>query len=46
MYYSLKDLTNKLYFELTAGKAKNEIANTLKPDATILPIHVLGTVSP
>lgn len=32
--------------KLTAGKAKNDIANTLKHDATILPIHVCGTVSP
>lgn len=31
---------------LTAGRAKNEIAKTLKHDATIFPIHVLGTVSP
>lgn len=36
----------KVAFELTAGSAKNEIANTLKQDATILPIHVWGTVSP
>lgn len=27
---------------LTAGRAKNDIANTLKHDATILPIHDLG----
>ena len=32
--------------ELTAGKAKNEIAKTEKHDAIIFPIHVLGTVSP
>ena len=31
---------------LTAGKAKNDIANTEKQDATILPSQVLGTVSP
>ena len=30
----------------TAGSAKKEIANTEKQDATIFPIHVLGTVSP
>ena len=30
----------------TAGRAKNEMANTEKQEATILPIHVLGTVSP
>ena len=30
----------------TAGKAKNEMANTEKQDATIFPIHVFGTVSP
>jgi hypothetical protein len=30
----------KIIDELTAGSAKNEIANTLKQDATILPIHV------
>lgn len=31
---------------LTAGSAKNEIAKTLKPEATIFPIQVCGTVSP
>ena len=31
---------------LTAGNAKNEIANTEKQDATIFPTQVLGTVSP
>ena len=31
---------------LTAGKAKNDMANTEKQEATILPIHVWGTVSP
>lgn len=31
---------------LTAGRAKNDIANTEKQEATILPIHVCGTVSP
>ena len=31
---------------ITAGKAKNEMANTDKHDATILPIQVRGTVSP
>jgi hypothetical protein len=31
---------------LTAGNAKKEMANTEKQDATILPIHVCGTVSP
>lgn len=30
----------------TAGKAKNDIANTLKQDATIFPSHVCGTMSP
>ena len=30
----------------TAGRAKNEIANTEKHEATILPVQVLGTVSP
>jgi len=34
----------KKYF--TAGRAKNDIAKTEKQDATILPIHVRGTVSP
>ena len=34
----------KKYF--TDGRAKNDIANTEKQDATILPIHVRGTVSP
>ena len=33
-------------FLCTAGKAKNEMAKTEKQEATILPIHVLGTVSP
>lgn len=32
--------------ELTAGRAKNDIAKTEKHEATILPIHVCGTVSP
>lgn len=32
--------------ELTAGRAKNDIAKTEKHEATILPIHVWGTVSP
>ena len=32
--------------ELTAGNAKNEIAKTLKQDATNFPIQVLGTASP
>ena len=32
--------------ETTAGRAKNEIAKTEKQEATIFPIHVLGTVSP
>ena len=31
---------------LTAGSAKKEIANTEKQEATILPIHVCGTMSP
>ena len=31
---------------LTAGRAKNDMANTEKHEATILPIQVLGTVSP
>ena len=31
---------------LTAGNAKNEMAKTEKHEATILPIHVWGTVSP
>lgn len=35
-----------LMMVLTAGSAKNEIANTEKHEATILPIHVCGTVSP
>ena len=30
----------------TAGRAKKEMANTEKQEATILPIQVLGTVSP
>ena len=30
----------------TAGRAKNEMANTEKHEATILPVQVLGTVSP
>ena len=34
----------KEYF--TAGKAKNDMAKTEKQEATILPIHVRGTVSP
>ena len=32
--------------KLTAGSAKNEIANTEKQEATIFPGQVLGTVSP
>lgn len=32
--------------KLTAGRAKKEMAKTLKQEATILPIQVLGTVSP
>jgi len=35
---------DKKYF--TAGRAKNDMAKTEKHDATILPIHVRGTVSP
>lgn len=31
---------------LTAGSAKKDMANTLKHEATIFPIHVCGTVSP
>ena len=34
------------FIRLTAGSAKNDIANTEKHEATILPIHVWGTVSP
>ena len=30
----------------TAGRAKNEMAKTEKHEATILPVQVLGTVSP
>jgi hypothetical protein len=32
--------------QLTAGRAKKEMANTEKQEATILPIQVWGTVSP
>ena len=32
--------------ELTAGRAKNDMAKTEKHEATIFPIHVCGTVSP
>ena len=35
-----------LCYQVTAGSAKKEIAKTEKHEATILPIHVLGTVSP
>lgn len=35
-----------IYIKLTAGSAKKDIANTLKHEATIFPIHVCGTVSP
>jgi len=37
------DISRKI---LTAGSAKNDMAKTEKHDATILPIHVRGTVSP
>ena len=36
----------KLILVLTAGSAKNEMANTEKHEATIFPGHVRGTVSP
>jgi hypothetical protein len=35
-----------MYQNLTAGRAKKEMAKTEKNEATILPIQVLGTVSP
>ena len=36
-----------IYFQiLTAGRAKNDIANTEKQEATIFPVQVRGTVSP
>lgn len=38
--------TKMMEMLLTAGRAKKEMANTEKQEATILPIHVWGTVSP
>lgn len=32
--------------QLTAGRAKKEMANTEKQDAIVFPIHVCGTLSP
>jgi hypothetical protein len=33
-------------YQLTAGRAKKEIAKTAKQEATIFPTHVWGTLSP
>lgn len=39
MYIQLKKSLDQ-YKQLTAGKAKNDIANTEKQDAMVFPIHV------
>lgn len=48
IYVNLNSCKNSLKNckQLTAGRAKNEIANTEKQDAMVFPIHVTGTMSP
>ena len=46
MYSSRKFIVEYCLNQLTAGKAKNDMAKTAKQEATILPIHVCGTLSP
>jgi hypothetical protein len=45
-YPGIQNESLKMYQNLTAGRAKKEMAKTEKQEATILPIQVLGTVSP
>ena len=42
----VRKVINSRKIILTAGSAKNEIANTEKQEATIFPGQVRGTVSP
>jgi len=44
--WQMKEKTILYNSVLTAGSAKKDMANTLKHEATIFPIHVCGTVSP